>query len=261
MASGMPLELSVKLQRAQEHIMTLLVENTDQYFNEKPYEITIEPDDETGLAHTAYISFVEPLPPTFAIRIGEALYQLRSTLDHTVTMLSDVRPDSRATEFVITDDRESFDGIGKPRLSKRLDAIQAPGARSFIEAVQPFNERSGDPVDNALWVLHELFMADKHRRLLLTQAASHGSRRVPIYSGVREIHFTSGALLPDDRNRTVLAKMTLTEPRHQFDLDIEPMLTVAFADEPVAQNRIALDVLDEALRFTSFVVGTLCKYL
>ena len=127
--------------------------------------------------------------------------------------------------------------------------------------MQPFNQHSGNLADNALWVLHELFMADKHRRLLLTQAASHGSRRVPIYSGVREIHFTSGALLPDDRNRTVLAKMTLTELRHQFDLDIEPMLTVAFADEPVAQNRIALDVLDEALRFTSFVVGTLCKYL
>src|SRR5260370_1536030 len=261
MVSGMPLELSVKLQRAQEQIMTLLVENTDQYFNKKPYEITIEPDDKTGLTHTAYISFTEPLPPTFAIRIGEALYQLRSTLDHTVTMLSDVRPDSRVTEFVITDDRESFDGIGKPRLSKRLDAIQAPGARSFIEAVQPFNQHSCNPVDNALWVLHELFMADKHRRLLLTQAASHGSRRVPIYSGVREIHFTSGALLPDNRNRSVLAKMALTESRRQFDLDIEPMLTVAFADEPVAQNRIALDVLDEALRFTPFVSATLCKYL
>lgn len=261
MASGMPIELSAKLQRAQEHVMTLLVENTDQYFNKRPYEIAIEPDDKAGLAHTAYISFTEPLPPIFAIRIGEALYQLRSTLDHTVTMLSDAPPDSRATEFVITDNRESFDGIGKPRLSKRLDTIRASGARSFIEAVQPFNQHSGNPVDNALWVLHELFMADKHRRLLLTQAASHGSRRIPIYSGVREIHFTSGALLPDDRNRTVLAKMTLTEPRHQFYLDIEPMLTVAFAGEPVAQNRIALDVLDEALRFTSFVVGTLCKYL
>lgn len=176
-------------------------------------------------------------------------------------MLSDVPPDSRVPEFVITDDRESFDGIRRPRLSKRLDAIRAPGARSFIEAVQPFNHQSGNPVNSALWVLHELFMADKHRRLLLTQAASHSSRRMPIYSGVREIHFTSGALLPDDRNRTVLAKMTLTEPQHQFDLDIEPMLTVAFGDEPVARNRIALDVLDEAVRFTSFVVGNLCKYL
>jgi hypothetical protein len=261
MVSTIPLELSVKLQRAQEHIMTLLVENTDQYFSKQPYSITVEPDDKTGLNYTSYISFTEPLPPTFAVRIGEALYQLRSTLDHTVMMLSDVAQNSRATEFVITDSRESFDGIGKPKLSKRLDAIRVPEARSFIEAVQPFNQYSGNPGDNKLWVLHELFMADKHRRLLLTQAASHGSRRLPIYPGVREINFTSGPLLPDDRNRAVLAKVTLIEPRDHIDLDIQPMLTVAFADEPVARNRIALDVLDEILRFTSFVVGTLCKYL
>jgi len=39
------------------------------------------------------------------------------------------------------------------------------------------------------------------------------------------------------------------------------MLTIAFADEPVAQDRIAFDVLDEVLRFTSFVVGHLCQFL
>jgi hypothetical protein len=261
MPSEIPPELSVKLQRGQEHMMTLLVENTDQYFDKEPYEITFEADDNTGLCHTAYISFTEPLPPTFAMRIGEALYQLRSTLDHTVMMLSDVSPTSRNPEFVITDNRESFGGKGKINLSKRLDAIRAPEARSFIEAVQPFNERSGNPANNALWVLHELFMADKHRRLLLTQAASHGSRRIPIYPGVREISLTTGALLPDERNRAVLANMILTEPRRHIDLEIRPMLTVAFADEPVAQNRIALDVLDEILHFTWFVVSTLCKYL
>jgi len=39
------------------------------------------------------------------------------------------------------------------------------------------------------------------------------------------------------------------------------MLTDAVADEPVAQNRIELDELEQALRSTPFVVGTLCKYL
>lgn len=39
-------------------------------------------------------------------------------------------------------------------------------------------------------------MADKHRRLLLTQAGSHGSRRFPIYSGVRRISSTSGPCWP-----------------------------------------------------------------
>jgi hypothetical protein len=262
LAAEMPAELAVKIQRAQEHMMALLVERTDQYFETKPYEISIEPDDPAGLDHTAYISFTQPLPPMFAARIGESLYQLRSVLDHTVSMLSDVPPSSRDTEFVITDNRDRFYGAPrKPRLSKRLDAIRSPQARSFIEAVQPFREASGNPAGNALWVLHELFMADKHRRLLLTQAASYGSRRIPIYPGVRTIDLTSGALRPDGENRAVLARITLTEPKPRIHLDIRPILTVAFADEPVARDRIAFDVLDEVLRFTSFVVGHLCQFL
>jgi len=70
------------------------------------------------------------------MRTGEALYHLRSSLDHVVMMLSDEPPNSRSTEFVITADRDSFHGAkGKTRLSKRLDAISTPAARSFIEAV------------------------------------------------------------------------------------------------------------------------------
>ena len=241
--------------------MALLVENTDAYFEAAGYQVAIEPDDAAGLEHTIYITFAEPLPPIFAIRIGEALYQLRSVLDHTVMLLSDVPPTSRETEFVITDDADSFYGRnGKRPLNRRLDKIRSPEARSLIEAVQPFREARG-PADSPLWVLHELFMADKHRRLLLTQAGSHGSKRIPIYPGVRTIEFVSGALRPDPTGRAVLAKLTLLEPAAHIELDIRPQLTVAFADEPVARDRIALDVLDEAMRFTVFIVGQLAQYL
>ena len=80
---------------------------------------------------------------------------------------------------------------------------------------------------------------------LLTQAGSHGSRRIPIYPGVRNIRFVSGA-----RSLTPPAggagHATLLEPWPRIDLDIRPMLTVAFAGEPVATVRIVFDVLEEA---------------
>jgi hypothetical protein len=104
-------------------------------------------------------------------------------------------------------------------------------------------------------------MADKHRRLLLTQAGSHGSKRIPIYPGVRTIKFVSGALRADASGRAVLARLTMLEPTTHIELDIRPQLTVAFADEPVARDRLALEVLDEAMRFTMFVVGQLAQYL
>lgn len=66
---------------------------------------------------------------------------------------------------------------------------------------------------------------------------------------------------PDSTGRAVLARLTLLEPKPQVVLDIRPQLTVAFADEPVARDRIVLDVLDEAMRFTNFVVGQLAQYL
>lgn len=78
-------------------------------------------------------------------------------------------------------------------------------------------------------------MADKHRRLLLTQAGSHGSRVIPVYPGV---NFTTGALRPDTGGRARLANLTLTDPRQYVDLDLAPMLTIAFADEPVARDKI-----------------------
>lgn len=261
-ATEMPRELAVKIERAQEHAAALLVENMEQYFGTRPYKIVIEPDDSGYLGHTAYITFSEPLPPIFAARTGEALYQLRSVLDHAVMLLSDVPPDSRATEFVITNSRESFHGLaGKRRLSDRLDAIRSPEARSFIEAVQPFNRVSADPDASPLWVLHELFMADKHRRLLLTQAGSHGSRVIPVYPGVKTISFATGALRPDTGGRARLANLTLTDPRQHVDLDLAPILTIAFADEPVARDKIVSSVLDDIIRFTAFVVSRLCEHL
>jgi hypothetical protein len=127
--------------------------------------------------------------------------------------------------------------------------------------VQPFNQVRSDPDGSPLWVLHELFMADKHRRLLLTQAGSHGSRVIPVYAGVKTISFTTGALRPDAAGRAPLASLTLTEPRQHVDLDLSPMLTIAFADEPAARDKIVIDVLDDIIHFTAFVVSHLCAYL
>ena len=62
MAPAVPAELVAKMQRAEEHTMALLVENTDEYFQSAAYSIAIEPDDAAGLEHTVYIAFAEALP-------------------------------------------------------------------------------------------------------------------------------------------------------------------------------------------------------
>jgi hypothetical protein len=68
-------------------------------------------------------------------------------------------------------------------------------------------------------------------------------------------------LSPDPSGRARLASLTLTDPQQRVDLDLAPMLTVAFADEPVARGKIVFDVLDDIIRLTAFVVSRLSAYL
>ena len=58
-----------------------------------------------------------------------------------------------------------------------------------------------------------------------------------------------------------MANLTLTDSRQHVDLDLAPILTIAFADEPVARDKIVFNVLDDIIRFTAFVVSRLCEHL
>jgi hypothetical protein len=258
-----PVELELKLERAQHHLVRLS-EEIEDFFAPNPYMIKTEVRRE-GLMHVAYITFTEPLPHAFSIRIGECLYQLRSVLDHTVRMLSDVPDNSRSDEFVISNDRRRFyEGIDdRSPLIERLNAIRRPEARSFIEAVQPCNRASGKPTEHYLWVLHELFMADKHRRLLLTQAATHGSRALPVYPGLGpyKAEFRRGGLGPGAGNRAKLATISLETAMPSVDIEFHPALTIAFAEHDIARNAFVIETLDNVWRFTAFVVGKLAEYI
>ncbi|WP_157749260.1 hypothetical protein [Jatrophihabitans sp. GAS493] len=133
---------------------------------------------------------IDPIPPILSLVLGDAINQLRSTLDHAVlALIEDFRQESipesvaHRVNFPIYEDREKFD-----RWVQRAPlAEMAPDAEigHRIFQLQPFNDlhethfvmsrtnadsRHPGPGDHPLLLLQAYSNNDKHRRLVLSAA-------------------------------------------------------------------------------------------
>lgn len=162
-------EVLAKYERAQQHIRdleTCLI----AFRNSIPYGIVEERDLESG--DIIYrCSKVTALPAEIALILGDALHNLRSTLDYLVYKMverSGATPDSR-TGFPIFDDAKGYASLkaGKIKGLGKL-AIEA------IDRLQPY--KGGN---SHLWVLHQLDIRDKHRLLLAVDHSMFGHRLLP----------------------------------------------------------------------------------
>lgn len=115
---------------------------------------------------------VKPIPSDFSLRLGEMLYQLRSTLDACIYQAtiyatrSDPPPKETSLEFPITNDPKEFPQLAKRRLWGLPQDLQ-----DAIERVQPYNTPKLPPkqmvfnINRCLGILNDLSRKDRHRRL------------------------------------------------------------------------------------------------
>lgn len=107
---------------------------------------------------------IRELPPgdDWALLVGDSVHNFRSALDHVawqLALLTTATPANR-TQFPIFRDPARFGAEGLVRQARDIDAQHHP----TIEGFQPFRAQEG-PDESALWLLHELDNADKHRIL------------------------------------------------------------------------------------------------
>jgi hypothetical protein len=155
-----PRSVRSKLDRAQQHIDTLLAE-IDAFDRRKPYAFMQDHNAEMT-EHYLHLLLVEPFPDAaWGCILGDAVHNLRSALDHLVYAIAvrrnkggDPPPDERRLMFPIFDPPKPLP-MGKVKtLGDEVGAA--------IEAEQP------DPaqlVNSALWTLDQLDIADKHRAI------------------------------------------------------------------------------------------------
>lgn len=130
----------------------------ERFFDTEPYRVRTEKDSETS-EYVYYFMGVSPYPRDIVGHVGDALHNLRSSLDHLACqlVLASGAEVKRYTCFPIynrsTKDHQGF--FDKSVKGMRPDAI------NDIAAWKPY--KGGN---DTLWLLHELDRLDKHREIL-----------------------------------------------------------------------------------------------
>lgn len=130
----------------------------------KPYTHRVQFDPKRSRVVLRAVD-VEPVPPEFAILIGECVYQLRAALDNLVYALAERHtvplPDkiAKKASFPICKSGPRFREVAEPKLAG-VDSRAA----AVIERLQPYHRRK-KPSAVALRQLEELRNVDQHRLL------------------------------------------------------------------------------------------------
>jgi hypothetical protein len=154
----------LKLERADDHLKTL-IEEVRWWVQSDAYRISEEIDPKTDLT-TVYVEPVSQPPLKLSILMGDALHNLRGSLDHLALALAEAnlgqRPSKEVEEgsqFPIYSDPGRWKGGHERRIGSAH-----PDAQAIIERLQPY--QAGEQWEShPLWILRQLSDFDKHRRL------------------------------------------------------------------------------------------------
>lgn len=155
--------IGAKLERADENIHNLYSE-MEGFFQECDYPVFPENDPKLRSQAIEYHKNLA-IPARFSVLAGEIIHQLRSCFDHIVWHFS-TGPikNVRHVEFPVFSERP-VNHDGRALYERKIQGIADPNVRDMIERKQPYN--AADPLDDSLWLIHDLDILDKHRELIL----------------------------------------------------------------------------------------------
>jgi hypothetical protein len=249
-----------KVERANEHIDALKA-SSDVFFRTepKPYRIDTEVTEE-GRAYVWKGFELSSIPPIIPILAGEAIHQLRSSLDHLVVAMVRERGNAITKDhgFPITNNPEAFTNARK---RGQLDSISRI-AQDRIESLQPY--KTENLSSSVLWTLHTADIEDKHR-LLVVVTASAMMESISITSpsaGATTIREMTTITYPPRLTRmskdgVELMHVKTGEVNPSFDPDAKFNPILAFKDFGTIELNPAITALTQALRL---VVETINQF-
>ncbi len=144
-----------KIKWADKHIGDLKIAIA-QFMSTNPYRIAIDVETEPEKP-VIHILKADAVPPDIRLIAGDAIQNLRSTLDYLACAL--VGSPDRSTEFPIFDEP-----IATPKLEARFSRKVQGMRKEVIDQIRDFHPHHGG--DNLLWRLHRLNIVDKHNMLI-----------------------------------------------------------------------------------------------
>ncbi len=161
--------MNAKLDRADESLRSFDFELA-KFSQSEPVKIGMNLNFLTGW-HTAYVAYHEPLPPRFAVLIGESLYHGRSFLEHLVWALvrGNGNTPGRNHTFPIWDHprtarggQSTADAFLQLTSRKQLAGVSEEAIRR-IEGLQPYN--FANPPAFCLSILNRMARDDRHHAI------------------------------------------------------------------------------------------------
>jgi hypothetical protein len=232
----------LKIKRANHHIANL--EPAFQAFRDNdPYTIRREHDADAQKL-SFFFANCKPLDPDIPILIGEALYQLRSSLDYLVWQLFEEKSLTPLPKsgFPIMTTAQGY----KARSGAMIKGI-ATSAVDRIEKLQPFHSTKPH-TEHPLWVLQELNNADKHRLLIVAQAFATGrvnmTMKVDAFDVANKqikIRPTMGPMAIEDD--ALVASIPTKNPEKEVDFEFGT--TIAIKEIALSKNYAAVPLLKQ----------------
>ena len=256
-----------KIDRAKEHLEELKSE-MGRFPYRDAYRISQEPDVK-AMQKLAIFHPTMDLPLRWSVILGEIFYDLRSSLDHSITELTIASNGSPlpGTEFPILDNEALFfqtrRGSSDPTKVSGLYKIRGVNdrARKAIEELQPFRVRQAGN-DSFISLFHELNLIDKHRTLALCRLQNR-SLRLEIIRAVLGIHTITMLAIPGTilEESTVLASWGVREsPDDKVDMEINLTFDVSLYDIPklrqVPIKEVCESLINSVERLIFFLEGT-----
>ena len=249
--------VKAKLARADEH-MKALDEEWKAFGKTQSYEAVheLKPDI---CEWNCYLSLAKPIPIKLSMILGDALNNMRSSLDHLVCRFVELHNGKvgKHHAFPIFSDAATYDERvnqirGKKDRSGPLDGIPADGPeRALIEKVQPYHQGK-DWREHPLWILNRMTNFDKHRDIHIAASYPQAGSALDLLTWTPDeaelidhtLTWQPGQPL-EDRTHMARLRFSGAHPAEEVNIKASLPLSLAFGDpEPGPHQGNVADILD-----------------
>jgi hypothetical protein len=249
-----------KLERGHE-LHEELLRVLGEYAAREPYRMKELAGDD-GQWHVQ-LRVLEPVPDRVATLAGEVAHQLRSALDHLANALvaDNGGTCTASTAFPVSRSVQLWTTNWKSLVLDKLKGA-SPGVIKRVLQVEPYP----GGVDEWLWMLSELDNIDKHRQVLVAQAA-HTGLQLDLFADTSVFGELPAEMRESMKLMLVPADDTATDGTILFTVpsrdrlerfgEIKFRFEVAFAEDPPIGGKVIGPVLGVMGKSVDAVIGEL----
>lgn len=259
-------KIYAKLYRAKEHIAEL-ERILRTFLDSSPYEVTINHNYATRKMEWILVRDT-PVPPNVSTVAGDAIQNLRSTLDHLAwqLVLSNNQTPTNITGFPIA---ASLQEYTSRKVRRKVEGMQ-PDVIAAIDRLRPYSDGNA-----LLWRLHSLNNRDKHRLLLSAASAvtlhhllpSQREELARIYRGSDP----SATDTPDLRGSFIrptaapfpaeVGKVCLAIPEAEMENDFTFRMGIAFNEAGIAEGEPVLQTVQQFFDLVTQIIASFVPML